>query len=307
MLTSPPASPFPDDRSRQHDPRPGTPGQHHSREDHPGRHASRHDSSRYQQVVDELRAAGCVFAEDEAELLLRNSASADDLATTIRRRVSGVPLEHILGWTEFCGLRIAVRPGVFVPRQRTALMVTEAVALGRARRRRLGPGTVILDLCCGAGAVGAAVGARLGSCEIYASDIDPVAVGCARQNLPDDAHTFTGDLFTALPSALHGSVDLLVANAPYVPTAALRLMPPEARLHEPVTALDGGADGLQILRRVITEAPRWLAAGGHLLIESSAEQAPLAADLLVRAGLLPGVVSADDLGATIVLGTAPVR
>ncbi len=223
----------------------------------------------------------------------------------MRRRVSGIPLEYILGWTEFCGLRIAVEPGVFVPRQRTALMVTEALAAMQTGERPSSYPTVILDLCCGAGAVGAAVAAQSASSEIYASDIDPIAVSCARRNLPERAHTFTGDLFSALPASLRGTVDVLLANAPYVPTEALRLMPPEARLHEPAAALDGGDDGLHILTRVITEAPQWLAPGGHLLVESGEAQASRVADLMLHAGLLPTVASSEELGATVVIGTLP--
>ncbi len=268
----------------------------------PPEDASR-DSTRYEWTVERLRAAGCVFAEDEARLLLESAASADDLDSMLQRRVSGIPLEYILGWTEFCGLRIAVEPGVFVPRQRTALMVTEALALLRGRTQRPGSAsTVVLDLCCGAGAVGAALATQSTSCEIYASDIDPVAVACARRNLPDRAHTYTGDLFSALPAALRGTVDVLVANAPYVPTAALRLMPPEARLHEPATALDGGEDGLHILLQVIADAPQWLAPGGHLFVEGGEEQAPKLADLMVRAGLLPRIAGSEELGATVVIG-----
>ena len=277
MYTSPPASPFPHDQPP-------------------------YDRPLYDRVVDRLRAAGCVFAEDEAELLLQEAGSATDLTSKLDRRVAGEPLEHILGWTEFCGLRILVRPGVFVPRQRTALMVDEAVAGVQARR--LGPGRIVLlDLCCGAGAVGAAVHARLSNCEVFAGDIDPTAVACAQQNLPPDAHTFTGDLYAPLPPALQGRVDVLVANAPYVPTDALRVMPPEARLHEPPVALDGGHDGLQLLQRVIAEARQWLSPGGQLLIESGGEQAPRAADLMVRAGLLPRVAVSEDLGATVVIGS----
>ncbi len=260
------------------------------------------------EVVRELRAAGCVFAEDEAGLLVDNAVSAEHLAAMVRRRITGEPLEYILGWTDFCGLRITVRPGVFVPRQRTALMVTEALELRRADRRRHGRGrSVILDLCCGAGAVGAALAARLPHCEIYAADIDPTAVACAQLNLPPDARTFVGDLYAPLPSALRGRVDLLVANAPYVPTDALRLMPPEARLHEPAVALDGGPDGLRMLGRLIADAPHWLSPGGHLLVESGADQAATVAERAVRSGLQPRVASSDQLGATVVIGTLPAR
>ncbi len=136
------------------------------------------------------------------------------------------------------------------------------------------PGRVVLDLCCGTGAVGAAIHAAVGGVELYASDIEPAAVRCARRNVePLGGQVFEGDLFDALPASLRGRVDLLVVNAPYVPTEAIALMPPEAREHEPHITLDGGADGVDVQRRVAAGAAEWLAPGGHLLIETSREQA----------------------------------
>ena len=247
-------------------------------------------------VVDRLRAAGCVFAEDEAALLAAAAATPAELDELVGRRVAGEPLEHLLGWAEFCGLRIAVAPGVFVPRRRTELLVREALA-----RAPVAP--VVVDLCCGSGAVGAAIVAALGpALELHAADVDPAAVACARRNLPG-ADVHQGDLFAALPAGLQGRVDLLVANVPYVPSAALALMPPEARDHEPRVALDGGADGLDVARRVVAAAPSWLAAGGSLLFETGEAQVPAAVAALRAAGLTPAVVD-DDLGATVVVGTA---
>ncbi len=253
-------------------------------------------------VVAELRAAGCVFAEDEARLLIAGARSPERLREMVGRRVAGDPLEYILGWTDFCGVRIVVRPGVFVPRQRTALMVTEAIAVARQQHSAVsGRPPVVLDLCCGAGAVGAAVAAQLGSCEIYASDIDPVAVRCARLNLPPDSCTFQGDLYAPLPDTLRGRVDVLVANAPYVPTDAVRLMPPEARVHEPLVALDGGNDGLTLIRRVILGAASWLAPGGALLVETSDGQAASAVAAAHAVGLAARVAQDDEIGATVVI------
>src|SRR5215468_6563615 len=96
-------------------------------------------------VVTALRAAGCVFAEDEARLIIEQARTPADLADMVSRRAAGLPLEHVLGWARFCGLRVAVEPGVFVPRRRTELLVREAVALARQAR---GPRPVIVDLCC---------------------------------------------------------------------------------------------------------------------------------------------------------------
>ena len=244
-----------------------------------------------------LRAAGCVFAEDEATLLMAAASSAADLERLVGQRVSGRPLEQVLGWAEFCGLRIVVEPGVFVPRRRTEFLIEQAAALA-------GPNPVVVDLCCGSGAVGAALFNRLPGIELYASDIDPAAVHCARRNLPQQ-DVFEGDLYAALPTALAGRVDLLVVNAPYVPTDAIRLMPPEARDHEPAVALDGGPDGMDIHRRVAAEAPSWLTSGGHLLIETSEQQAPHVGAIFTANGLHARIARSEDLDSTVAIGRKP--
>ena len=220
-------------------------------------------------IVARLRAAGCVFAEDEAELLITGARTPAELTAMVERRIVGVPLEQILGWAEFCGLRITVEPAVFVPRRRTELLVRQAQVLAGE-----GAGVVVVELCCGSGAVGAALLARLARAEVYAADIDPAAVRCARRNIVGVGRVFEGDLYQPLPATLRGRVDILIANAPYVPTESIATMPPEARLHEPRAALDGGTDGLDVQRRVAAGAWEWLAPGGHLLIETSERQAP---------------------------------
>ncbi|MGH3623198.1 MAG: putative protein N(5)-glutamine methyltransferase [Sciscionella sp.] len=253
-------------------------------------------------IVTRLRAAGCVFAEDEARLLISAARTPAELAAMVARRAAGLPLEHVLGWVRFCGLRIAVDPGVFVPRRRTEFLVHQATALARQADARP---RVVVDLCCGSGAVGVALAAALERAELYAADLDPAAVRCARRNAAAGSRVYEGDLFEPLPAALRGRVDILVANVPYVPTEEIELMPPEARLHEPRVALDGGADGLDVLRRVAAGAPLWLAPGGHLLVETSERQAPRAVDTVARTGLIPRVTSSDELGATIVIATRP--
>jgi release factor glutamine methyltransferase len=217
-------------------------------------------------LVSQLRAAGCVFAEDEARLLLDAAGSPDELDRLVAERVAGRPLEQLLGWASFCGRRVAVEPGVFVPRRRTELLVRLAGSL-------LPAGGVLVELCCGS----AAISLALAAAEVYAVDLDPAAVRCAR-------------------------IDLLVANAPYVPTDAVALMPPEARDHEPRLALDGGPDGLDVQRRIIAEAPSWLAAGGHLLVETGRAQAPVTAAAMDSAGLRSRIEADDDLDATAVVG-----
>ncbi|UUU36165.1 putative protein N(5)-glutamine methyltransferase [Streptomyces sp. CA-210063] len=250
-------------------------------------------------VVTALRAAGCVFAEDEAELILTTARTPDEAAAMVDRRVAGLPLELVLGWAEFAGLRITVEPGVFVPRRRTEFLVERALATVPGAR-------VVVDLCCGSGAVGAALAASLDGAELHAADIDPAAVRCARRNIaPHGGHAHEGDLFAALPARLRGHVDILAANVPYVPTGEVPLLPSEARDHEPLVALDGGRDGLDVLRRVAAEAPEWLAPGGCLLVETSERQASHALDALRRSGLTAHAAVPEERYAHVVIGTRP--
>ena len=271
-----------------------------------------------------LRAAGCVFAEEEAVILASTAGTPAELDGMVERRAAGEPLEQVVGWAEFCGLRVFVDPGVFVPRRRSEFLVSVAVDLVRSRGGLAGP--VIIDLCCGTGALGLAVAAVLGpsagstggagpgsaspspasrpAVELHAADLDPLAVACARRNVePAGGRVHAGDLFAALPVSLRGRVDVLICNAPYVPSAEIAFMPAEAREHEAPMALDGGADGLAILRRVTASAGEWLAPGGVLLVETSERQAPAMTAAMSAAGLAPRVHSDDESGATVVTGT----
>ena len=246
-------------------------------------------------MIDRLRASGCVFAEDEAALIVETARDAAEVAAMVGQRVAGLPLEHVLGWASFRGLRIAVDPGVFIPRRRTEFLVAEALQV-------TAPGAVVVDLGCGSGALGAAIAAER-QVSLYAADIELAAVRCARRNLvPWRGAVYQGDLFSALPEQLRGRIDVLLANVPYVPTNEIRLLPPEARLYEPHVTLDGGPDGLAVLRRVADGAMEWLAPDGHLFVEMSEYQAPLAAAVLAERGLMARVTSDDELGATVVHG-----
>ena len=239
-----------------------------------------------------------MFAEEEARLLIDAAATSDRLADLVARRVGGEPLEYVVGWAAFGGLRIAVEPGVFVPRRRTELLVEQALAVAR-------PGAVVVELCCGAAAVSAAILAARPDITVHAADVDPVAVRCARHNLGSRAVVHCGDLYEPLPAVVRGRVDVLIANAPYVPSDEIVTMPPEARLYEPRVALDGGADGLDVQRRIVAEALRWLAPGGRLLIETSSRQAAGSVALADAAGLVARVVRDDDRDATALLAERP--
>jgi release factor glutamine methyltransferase len=276
-------------------------------------------------VVARLRVAGCVFAEDEAAVLLSAARSPAELDALVQRRAAGEPLEQVVGWAEFAGQRILVDPGVFVPRRRSEFLVSVAVGLGRSR---MGGGSaipVVVDLCCGTGALGLAVAAglavsgsaggagpaggagtvsrKLGQVELHAADLDPAALACARRNVePAGGHVYVGDLFAALPDGLRGRVDILICNAPYVPTGDVAFLPAEARDHEPLVALDGGLDGLAVLRRAASGAPSWLAPGGALLVETSDRQAAEMASAMAAAGLRPVIHTDEDTAATVVTG-----
>ncbi len=257
-------------------------------------------------VVTRLRAAGCVFAEDEARLLTAAASDPAELAVLVGRRAAGEPLEHVLGWAEFCGHHYAVDPGVFVPRRRTEFLMWQAAARARELTGAAPGGrtVVVVDLCCGSGALGAALAAVLDRAELHAADIDPAAVRCARRNVAAaGGRVYQGDLFEALPSALRGRVDILLANVPYVPTGDIGLLPAEARLHEARLALDGGADGLDVLRRVAAGAVSWLAPGGHVLSEVSGRQAALAAGIVGEHGLTAQTIASAEWNSAVVVGT----
>ncbi len=247
-----------------------------------------------------------MFAEQEAELLLAavdppqqgpgTGPDGDRLTALVARRVAGEPLETVLGWAAFCDLRVQVSAGVFVPRRRTELLAHAAVDCARAA----GPHPVLLDLCCGSGAIAMVAARDLPGAEVHASDVEPVAVQVARRNLAGRAQVHQGDLFAPLPPGLRGRVDVLVANVPYVPSEAIAGMPPEAREHEPRQALDGGPDGLAVLRRVAAQAPSWLAPGGVLLCEVSPAQLPAARAALARR-FVPQLLSDPEREATALL------
>ena len=249
-------------------------------------------------IVTRLQSAGCVFAEEEARVLAGAARTPGELESMVRQRVDGLPLEQVVGWAEFCGLRIVVEPGVFVPRRRSEFLVETAIGLETSER------PVVVDVCCGTGALGLAVAARLGEAELHAAETDPAAVACARRNVePAGGLVHAGDLFAPLPASLRGRVTTLLCNAPYVPTGQIPFLPAEARDHEHHVALDGGDDGLGVLRRAAAEAPGWLAPGGHLLVETSDRQSAAMARVMTAAGLTPRVFGYEEYGSAVVTGT----
>lgn len=234
--------------------------------------ASRPDH-RIDALASRLRAAGSVFAEDEAAILIEAATDDAELEQFATRRVAGEPLEPLVGWVRFGSLRLAVGPGVFVPRQRSLRLARLAVRRVRATRD-----AVMLEAYCGVAPLAATAVASVPGAEVHAADVDPTALAFARRNLPPRAHVHVSDALDGLPDDLRGRLTTIAAVPPYVPVGELELMPREAREHEPATSLvGGGADGLDHARRLIGDGRAWLARGGSMLLELHAAQLPVAA------------------------------
>lgn len=237
---------------------------------------------RTDELAARLRAAGCVFAEDEARILLDSAPDAAGLEALVARREAGEPLEILVGWVAFAGLRLAVAPGVFVPRQRSVRIARAAAGIASALEA-----PIVVEACCGVAPIAAVVAARVPGARLIAVDLDPVAVATARGTLPSDALTIVGSSLAVLPADLLGRVDLIAAVPPYVPESERRLMPHDTFDHEPSAALLGGADGLDVARDLIADAARWLAPGGRILLELHRSQVPAAVAFARSVGFAP--------------------
>ena len=226
------------------------------------------------------------------------AGDADLLDRLVTRRCAGEPLELVAGFADFAGVRVSIAPGVFVPRHRSAGLVDIAVGL---LQTTIDARTVV-DLGCGTGALLAALLARV-ECEAYAVDTSDAAVECARRNLAaTTAKVLQGDYFDALPRTLRGRIGVVLANLPYVPSDRIGHLPREARLYEPLAALDGGADGLAPYRRVLGAAGAWLRPGGSYLCELSGGQLQAAEAYAVELGYSFDALDDDQGGALIRLG-----
>ncbi len=247
-------------------------------------------------LVAALRAAGCVFAEDEARILCAAAADADELDRMLQRRVAGEPLEPIVGRVEFAGMDLPVGPGVFVPRQRTRLLAEAAVDAVREVRGS----AVFLEAFAGVAPLAAVVHAADPEVEIHVTDIDAEPLEYARRHLPAAAGIHVGSVLEGLPQDLRGRIDVIAAVPPYVPVGEAGFLPREARDYEPSSALFGGEDGLDLVRALLTAASEWLRPDGRVLIEMNHEQCADAAAYGERHGLDARVVPGDD-GQTAVL------
>jgi release factor glutamine methyltransferase len=234
-----------------------------------------------------LSRAGFIAAEEEADELLACAAgNVELLDSLVARRLTGEPLAWITGRISFCGLEIRVDSGVYVPRWQSEPLARRAVD------RLPGNGTAI-DLCTGSGAIARALANNHPGARVVATDLDERAVACATAN---GVEVYRGDLFAPLPRGLEGHADVVIGVVPYVPTPALPLLQRDTFAFESTRAYDGGPDGMAILRRVLTDAPRFLRRGGALLLELGGEQAGALGNDLARLGYVDVSVLVDEDG-----------
>jgi release factor glutamine methyltransferase len=238
-------------------------------------------------VTQILTDAGCVAPGEEADELIQAAVGDPEvLDHLVSRRAAGEPIAWLTGSVMFCGLRLFVAPGVYVPRMQTEPLARRAGAL-------LPPGGVAVDLCTGVGAIAAVMGAAEPTTQVLATELDEKAVLCARRN---GVEVFEGFLDDPLPRELESRVDVMTAVAPYVPTGSLRLLPRDVQAFEPRLALDGGVDGTDLLAEVARRSPRWLKSGGRLLLELGGDQAEPIGRLLQDTGFDGLDVMADEDG-----------
>lgn len=238
-------------------------------------------------VLRALAEGGCVDPVGEADALLgASSESGEPIDELTARRLRGEPLAWITGSVRFCGVPLRVDPAVFVPRPHTEGLARRAIEL-------LPPDGIAVDLCTGSGAVAAVLGSARPRAMVFATDVDPVAVACARRN---GVHALLGDLDEPLSPTWRGRVDVVTAVVPYVPTEELHLLPRDVLAYEPRRALDGGPRGMAMLVRAADVASRWLRPGGHALLEIGGDQAAEMTPILSYAGFDEIRVHRDDDG-----------
>ncbi|MEX2203905.1 MAG: HemK/PrmC family methyltransferase [Actinomycetota bacterium] len=227
-------------------------------------------------LVQRLAAAGCLAPEEEAAELIRAAAGGSRrLEELVARRLRGEPLAWITGFVQFCGLRVRVDPGVYVPRPHTEALAYRAASL-------LPSSGIGVDLCTGSGAVAVVLGSAGRGATVLATDVDPAAVSCARRN---GVQALLGSLDEPLPESIRGRVDVMTAVVPYVPAEELHLLPRDVLAHEPRLALDGGPGGATFLEQVTRLSADWLAPAGHVLLELGGDQAGVVAETMESAGL----------------------
>jgi release factor glutamine methyltransferase len=204
----------------------------------------------------------------------------------LARRLTGEPLAWITGTIRFCGLDVGVRPGVYVPRWQSETLARTAADL-------LPPEGTAVDLCTGSGAIALVLQAARPDARVIATECDPVATACARENGVDVRE---GDLDAGLSADLAGQVDVMTGVVPYVPHDALHLLPRDVLSFEPRGALDGGKAGLEIVARAVACSTRWVTQSGSLLLEMGGAQFDVAARYFEASGYMDVRVLEDGDG-----------
>lgn len=255
----------------------------------------------------------------------------DVLRGYVTRRGKGEPLQYITGEVGFRHITVKVRPGVLIPRPETEVLVSEALALLPAPPKRVAtdslseaddpsfsrpegdpvakediPSLLVADLCTGSGCIACSIAYEHPQARVVATDIAPEAVALARDNaaalnLADRVDIVACDLGEGVDAALLGAFDLIVSNPPYVPTAVLADIPREVADFEPALALDGGVDGLDVLRRLLPWCSRALKPGGGFAFELHETCLDEAAALAREAGFNQVTITADLAGRPRVL------
>ena len=226
---------------------------------------------------------------DRAGLLIRGNDRLNEedhlhFKKLLERRRSGECIAYILGRKEFRSLQFTVSPHVLVPRPDTETLLDAAIERIKTHvmPQRQDKTLSILDLCTGSGAVAISLKNEIPQADVWATDISAEALEIAKTNTKrlltiDAIHFYCGDLFHALPDVL--SFDIIVSNPPYIPSGELSSLAPEVQM-EPQLALDGGKDGLELIRKIIPQAKERLLSGGFLLLEADPEQMPSIRSLL---------------------------
>ncbi len=234
-----------------------------------------------------LADAGCIAAREEADELMNAAAGDPDvLDRLVSRRLKGEPIAWLTGAVTFCGLRLFVAPGVYVPRWQTEPLARRAATL-------LPAAGVAVDLCTGAGAIAAVLAAAVPTARVVATELARDAAQCARRN---GVEVFEGWLDEPLPRELQGRVKVLTAVVPYVPTDSIPLLPRDVQAFEPRLALDGGIDGMDLVAEVARRSASWLSRGGRLLLELGGDQAEPMGRLLHEVGFEGLDVMTDENG-----------
>ena len=238
----------------------------------------------------------------------RSSMEEQFYKIVIEKRASHIPLQHITGEQEFMGLSFQLNEHVLIPRQDTEILVEEVM-------RHLSDGMRILDICTGSGCILLSLLKYSNECEGVGIDISSDALRVAQENaqrLQLDATFLEGDLFLPLKSFQSSKTsdtlfDIIVSNPPYIETKVIDTLMPEVRLHEPVSALDGGEDGLYFYRKIVAEAPRFMRKGAYLFFEIGCAQAQTVAMFMQEAGFVQIEVLKDYAGLDrVVFGMEPI-